>query len=55
MLTIDSVITEAIKNNTVTKLFSNDENYKSLSEKAFDILAEGETALEEIYSILINL
>ena len=54
VLTIDSTIAEAIKNNTITKLFSNDENYKSLSDKAFDILAEGETGLEEIYSILIN-
>ncbi|MDI5887622.1 GspE/PulE family protein [Flavobacterium yafengii] len=55
VLTIDNTICEAIKNNTITKLFSNDENYKSLSDKAFDILAEGETALEEIYSILINI
>ncbi|TRW97022.1 GspE/PulE family protein [Flavobacterium gawalongense] len=55
VLTIDNTICEAIKNNTVTKLFSNDESYKSLSDKAFDILAEGETALEEIYSILINI
>jgi general secretion pathway protein E/type IV pilus assembly protein PilB len=55
VLTIDTKIAEAVKNNTITELFSNDENYKSLSEKAFDILAEGETALEEIYSILINL
>lgn len=55
VLTIDTTICEAIKNNTVTKLFSNDKNYKSLSDKAFDILAQGETALEEIYSILINI
>lgn len=55
VLTIDSAIAESIKNNEVTSLLNNDENYKSLSEKAFDILAEGETALEEIYSILINL
>ena len=55
VLTIDKSIAEAIKNNTVAKLFSNNENYKSLSEKAFLILAEGETSLEEIYSILINL
>jgi type IV pilus assembly protein PilB len=54
VLTIDNTIAEAIKNNTITKMFSNDENYKSLSDKAFDILAEGETSLEEIYSILIN-
>jgi general secretion pathway protein E/type IV pilus assembly protein PilB len=55
VLTIDGIISEAIKNNTITKVFSKEENYKSLSEKAFDILAEGETALEEIYSILINI
>ncbi|EOG6896203.1 GspE/PulE family protein [Flavobacterium psychrophilum] len=55
VLTIDNTIAEAIKHNTITKLFSNDENYKSLSDKAFDILAEGETSLEEIYSILINI
>lgn len=55
VLTIDNTICEAIKHNTISKLFSNDENYKSLSDKAFDILAEGETALEEIYSILINI
>jgi type IV pilus assembly protein PilB len=55
VLTINSIIAEAIKNNTITELFHDDENYKSLSEKAFDILAKGETALEEIYSILINI
>jgi type IV pilus assembly protein PilB len=55
VLTIDDTICEAIKNNTITKLFGNDKNHKSLSDKAFDILAEGETALEEIYSILINI
>lgn len=54
VLTVNNTITEAIKNNTMTQLFQNDENYKSLSDKAFDILAEGETSLEEIYSILIN-
>ncbi len=55
VMTIDIKTTEAIKNNTISKLYSNDENYKSLSDKAFDILAEGETSLEEIYSILINI
>lgn len=54
VLTIDNSIAEAIKNNTISKVFSNNENYKSLSDKAFDILAEGGTSLEEIYSILIN-
>jgi len=45
----------AIKNNSVNEIFNKDENYKSLSDKAYDILAEGETSLEEIYSILINI
>jgi type IV pilus assembly protein PilB len=54
VLPINNTITEAIKNNTISRLFQNDENYKSLSDKAFDLLANGETALEEIYSILIN-
>lgn len=54
VLPITNTITEAIKNNTISKLFQNDENYKSLSDKAFDLLAAGETSLEEIYSILIN-
>ncbi|WP_343696897.1 GspE/PulE family protein [Flavobacterium sp.] len=55
ILNIDHTIAEAIKNNTITKLYSNDQNYKSLPEKAFEILAAGETSLEEIYSILINI
>ncbi len=55
VLTIDNKISEEIKNNSLTKLSSINENYKSLSGKAFDILSRGETSLEEIYSILINL
>jgi general secretion pathway protein E/type IV pilus assembly protein PilB len=55
ILNIDHMIAESIKNNTITKLYSNDDNYKSLPEKAFEILASGETSLEEIYSILINI
>ncbi|OUL61544.1 general secretion pathway protein GspE [Flavobacterium sp. AJR] len=55
ILNIDNNIIEAIKNNTITELFSKDKNYKSLSDKAFKILAMGETSLEEIYSILINI
>ena len=54
VVSITNTIAEAIKHNTITDLFSNDKNYKSLSSKAFDILAEGETSLEEIYSILIT-
>ncbi len=55
VMSIDNKTIEAIKNNTISKLKYNDENYKSLSDNAFDILAEGETSLEEIYSILINI
>lgn len=54
VLNIDYDIATAIKNNTVDKLF-NSEIHKSLSDKAFDMLSEGETSLEEIYSILINI
>lgn len=54
VLNIDHTIAVAIKNNSINKLY-NSENHKSLSDKAFDILAEGETSLEEIYSILINI
>ncbi|PJJ11128.1 general secretion pathway protein E/type IV pilus assembly protein PilB [Flavobacterium sp. 1] len=55
VLPIENTIVEAIKNNTISKQFNTNDNYKSLSEKAFDILSKGETALEEIYSILINI
>ena len=44
----------AIKENTINSFYEGTE-HKSLSEKAFDILAQGETSLEEIYSILINI
>ncbi|WP_330443315.1 GspE/PulE family protein [Flavobacterium sp. C4GT6] len=53
VVNIDHTIAQSIKNNNVDKLY-NEEEYKSLSDKAFDILAEGETSLEEIYSILVN-
>jgi type IV pilus assembly protein PilB len=55
ILDIDHTIAQAIKNNTITKLYSNDKNYKSLPQKAFEVLAAGETSLEEIYPILINI
>lgn len=55
VLNINYKMAEAIKNNTLNNLLENDNSYKSLSDKAFDILAKGETSLEEIYSILINI
>lgn len=55
VLPIENTIVEAIKNNTISKQFNTNGDHKSLSEKAFDILSKGETALEEIYSILINI
>mgnify|MGYP006192097789 CR=1 FL=1 len=44
-----------IKNNNFNTYFESDEDYKSLSDKAFDVLAKGETSLDEIYSILLNI
>lgn len=43
-----------IKNNETEKL-TETVNYKTLSEQAYDLLTSGETSLEEIYSILINI
>ncbi|MEL1244919.1 GspE/PulE family protein [Flavobacterium sp. DGU11] len=54
VIKIDHNIALAIKDNSIDKLYKG-KNHKSLPDKAFDILAEGETSLEEIYSILINI
>lgn len=54
VVNVDYTIAESIKNNTVNELFQS-EKHQSLADKAFDILNEGETSLEEIYSILINI
>lgn len=54
VLTINPDITNAIKNNSIDKLYEG-ESHRSLPDKAFDILAAGDTSLEEIYSILINI
>ncbi|MEM0578693.1 GspE/PulE family protein [Flavobacterium polysaccharolyticum] len=55
VLPIENKLIESIKNNTISKQSDTNDKNKSLSEKAFDILSKGETALEEIYSILINI
>lgn len=55
VLNIDFKTAAAIKTNTINEVFEDNKDYKSLSDKAFDILAKGETSLEEIYSILINI
>lgn len=54
VLNIDHPVALAIKDNSINRMY-NKLNHKTLSDKAFDILAEGETSLEEIYSILLNL
>ncbi|AWM15189.1 type II/IV secretion system protein [Flavobacterium sediminis] len=54
VIPINLPIANAIKNNTITSYFEEDENYKSLPDKAFDVLTKGETSLDEIYSILLN-
>ena len=55
ILNVDFKTTTLIKNNDVNTLFNDKANHKSLPDRAFEILANGETALEEIYSILINI
>lgn len=55
VLPIENTIVESIKNNTISKQHNPVDKYKSLPEKAFDIFSKGETTLEEIYSILINI
>jgi type IV pilus assembly protein PilB len=54
VINITNDIANAIKSNTIATYFENDENYKSLPEKAYDVLSKGETSLDEIYSILLN-
>ena len=54
VLNIDYSTADAIKNNLINKLYTTTA-HKSLSDKAFDLLAGGQTSLEEIYSILINI
>lgn len=49
---IDYRVANAIKNNNINDIYSKD--HKSLSTKAFNLLAKGESSLEEVYSILIN-
>ena len=55
VLNVDAKTANAIKNNAIVELVENNKEYKTLSDKAFDIFAKGETSLEEIYSILINI
>lgn len=54
MIPIDYENAMLIKNNTFFNKFNNEKNDKTLSRKAFDLLANGTTTLEEIYPILIN-
>ena len=51
---VDYNMALAIKNNTFDKIGSEKNSYKSLSSKAFDLLEQGVTSLDEIYSILIT-
>ena len=55
VININNTIAEQIKHNTVSKIYSDDKKYQSLADKAFDLLANGETSLDEIYSVLINM
>lgn len=55
VVNIDQSIAEHIKNNTIVKSLSNNKSHQSLADKAFDLLAQGTTSLDEIYPILINI
>lgn len=54
IIPIDYNTSLAIKNTTFDKTVSEKSNYQSLSSKAFGLLADGVTSLDEIYSILIT-
>jgi type IV pilus assembly protein PilB len=45
----------SIKNNTFDQQINKQKKFKTLSEKAFQLLADGVTSLDEIYPILITL
>lgn len=51
----NNTVAEQIKNNTISKIYSDNKNHPTLADKAFDLLAAGETTLEEIYAVLINM
>lgn len=55
VVNVDYNTAVAIKNNTINEININNKDQKSLANKAFDILSNGETALEEIYAILLNI
>lgn len=55
VININHTISEQIKHNTISKIYSNDKEHQSLADKAFDLLANGETSLDEIYAVLINM
>ncbi len=50
---VDNEISNHIKNNNLQELIKK-KGYKSLAAQGFDILSSGDTSLEEVYSILLN-
>lgn len=55
VLPINTHAVLSIKNNDLASMNAKNNNFKTLPQKAFDLLASGETSLEEIYSILIHI
>lgn len=53
IVSIDQKVAQAVKNHSLDELGPK-EAHQSLSDKAFDVLAKGDTSLDEIYSILLN-
>lgn len=54
ILRIDSKVVSCIKNNEMDGFLGKNGSHQTLSDKAYYILSQGETSLEEIYSILIT-
>ncbi|WP_309597443.1 GspE/PulE family protein [Flavobacterium davisii] len=53
VVNVDNKLATAIKHNQMAEMFDNNNKYQTLAHKAFDLLAKGETSLDEIYPILI--
>lgn len=55
VIPIDHQLADNIKNNTFTvQQYLQEQGIKRLSSTAFELLAEGETSIDEIYSLLMN-
>ena len=54
ILPIDNELAEKIKHNELNSDFIKEKNIRLLPDQAYDLFAEGKTAIEEVYPILSN-